>query len=70
MASDLTAAALKTDPTPKTAAPSPMAYFREMRSLTLPASMPVKADGTRMIWTGDGGFVSGKPTRTAGLERD
>lgn len=50
IASDFFAPALNAEPTPKIAAPSPMARLREILSLTLPASMPVKAEGTRMIF--------------------
>lgn len=42
-------AALRADPTAKMAAPTEMLYFRLILSAMLPASMPVKAEGSKII---------------------
>jgi len=48
MTSDAVAAALTADPTAKMRAPRAMLRLREILSATLPAIMPVTAEGKRM----------------------
>lgn len=61
IASDFFAPALRAEPRPKIAAPNPIARLREILSLTLPASIPVNAEGTRMICTQAVGRQSSDP---------
>ena len=46
-----TEAALRAEPTAKIAQPNDIVHFLEIQSATFPATMPVKAEGTRMIET-------------------